>query len=84
VVAIVTTTDAERPADDVLAYATDPTSTLATRDPALVADARAAGRLWDVDTGHDLMITEPAAVTAALRQAAGAPVGGGEGRGFVA
>jgi hypothetical protein len=24
--------------------------------------ARDAGRLWDIDTGHDLMITEPQAV----------------------
>ena len=38
------------------------TSTLATRDPARLAPARDAGRLWDVDTGHDLMITEPQAV----------------------
>ena len=35
------------------------TSTLATRDPARLAAAAAAGRLWDIDTGHDLMITEP-------------------------
>ncbi|CUU55088.1 Pimeloyl-ACP methyl ester carboxylesterase [Parafrankia irregularis] len=42
------------------------TSTLATRDPELTAKARAAGRLWDIDTGHDLMITEPRAVTDAL------------------
>ena len=35
------------------------TSTLATRDPELMEDARRRGRLWDVDTGHDLMITEP-------------------------
>ena len=30
-----------------------------TRDPDLIATARAAGRLWHIDTGHDLMITEP-------------------------
>ena len=42
------------------------TSTLATRDPELVAKARAEGRLWDIDTGHDLMISEPDAVTDAL------------------
>lgn len=42
------------------------TSTLATRDPVLVGKARAAGRLWDIDTGHDLMITEPRAVADAL------------------
>lgn len=38
------------------------TSTLSSRDPELVAKTRAEGRLWDVDTGHDLMITEPEAV----------------------
>lgn len=42
------------------------TSTLATRDPGLMQDARDKGRLWDIDTGHDLMITEPARVTEAL------------------
>ena len=42
------------------------TATLATRDPGLVDEARAAGRLWDIDTGHDLMITEPQQVTDAL------------------
>ena len=46
------------------------TSTLATRDPELIEDARAGGRLWDIDTGHDLMITEPAAVAEALLQVA--------------
>jgi len=35
------------------------TSTLTTRDLGPVEAARAAGRLWDIDTGHDLMITEP-------------------------
>ncbi|GAA3193651.1 alpha/beta hydrolase [Actinocorallia longicatena] len=49
------------------------TSTLATRDPALVAEARTAGRLWDIDTGHDLMITEAAAVAEALLEVAAAP-----------
>jgi pimeloyl-ACP methyl ester carboxylesterase len=42
------------------------TSTLATRDPELMEKARAAGRLWEIDTAHDLMITEPAAVADAL------------------
>ncbi len=46
------------------------TSTLATRDPALMTQARAEGRLWDIDTGHDLMITEPEKVTHALVQVA--------------
>jgi hypothetical protein len=31
-----------------------------------LAKARANGRLWDIDTGHDLMITEPQAVAACL------------------
>ncbi len=46
------------------------TSTLATRDPELMAKARADGRLWAIDTAHDLMITEPEAVTRALLEAA--------------
>jgi pimeloyl-ACP methyl ester carboxylesterase len=46
------------------------TSTLATRDRQLVREARAEGRLWDIDTGHDLMITEPQRVTEALLQIA--------------
>ncbi len=33
--------------------------------------ARAQGRLWDIDTGHDLMISEPGKVTRALVQVAG-------------
>ena len=47
------------------------TSTLATRDGALMDRARREGRLWDIDTGHDLMITEPEKVTRALVQVAG-------------
>ena len=47
-------------------------STLATRDPARIEAARAAGRLWHIDTGHDLMITEPAAVAALLAKVAAA------------
>jgi pimeloyl-ACP methyl ester carboxylesterase len=46
------------------------TSTLATRDPVLMARARAEGRLWDIDTGHDLMITEPRQTVDALLQVA--------------
>jgi pimeloyl-ACP methyl ester carboxylesterase len=46
------------------------TSTLATRDTVLMARARAEGRLWDIDTGHDLMITEPEKVAHALLQVA--------------
>jgi pimeloyl-ACP methyl ester carboxylesterase len=48
------------------------TSTLATRDPDMLDKARANGRLWDIDTGHDLMITEPEAVADALLQVAAA------------
>jgi pimeloyl-ACP methyl ester carboxylesterase len=47
------------------------TSTLATRDPELMGQARADGRLWAIDTGHDLMITEPQQVADALLQIAG-------------
>jgi pimeloyl-ACP methyl ester carboxylesterase len=48
------------------------TSTLATRDPDLMGKARAEGRLWDIDTGHDLMVTEPEATAQALLQVAAA------------
>jgi pimeloyl-ACP methyl ester carboxylesterase len=44
------------------------TSTLATRDKALLDRARSEGRLWDIDTGHDLMITEPEKTAEALLQ----------------
>jgi hypothetical protein len=43
---------------------------LATRDPELMQRARVAGRLWDIDTGHDLMITEPEWVADALLEVA--------------
>jgi hypothetical protein len=46
------------------------TSTLPTRDPALIEPARAEGRLWDIDTGHDLMITEPDFVAGGLEEVA--------------
>jgi len=42
------------------------TSTVATRAPGLIEEARTAGRLWEIETGHDLMITEPRAVADAL------------------
>jgi pimeloyl-ACP methyl ester carboxylesterase len=41
------------------------TQTLPTRDVEALK-ARSEGRLWDVDTGHDLMISEPAAVAELL------------------
>jgi pimeloyl-ACP methyl ester carboxylesterase len=45
------------------------TSTLATRDvPALKASSN--GRVWDVDTGHDLMISEPEKVAELLLRVA--------------
>ena len=46
------------------------TSTLATRDPELMARARAEGCLWDINTGHDLMLTEPERTADALLQVA--------------
>jgi hypothetical protein len=45
-------------------------STLLTRDRELMSRARDEGRLWEIDTGHDLMITEPAQVTSALLEIA--------------
>ncbi len=45
-------------------------STLPTRDRSLMEEARAQGRLWQIDTGHDLMITEPALTADALLQVA--------------
>jgi hypothetical protein len=45
------------------------TSTLPGRDvPAL--KAASGGRVWDIDTGHDLMITEPEAVAELLLRVA--------------
>jgi hypothetical protein len=35
-----------------------------------MARAKAEGRLWDIDTGHDLMITEPEKTAEALLQVA--------------
>jgi pimeloyl-ACP methyl ester carboxylesterase len=48
------------------------TSTLAVKDPEFIAQARAAGRLWEIDTGHDLMITEPEFVAKTLLEIAAA------------
>lgn len=42
------------------------TSTLRARPPERMKQAHAAGRVWDIDTGHDLMISEPEAVTELL------------------
>jgi pimeloyl-ACP methyl ester carboxylesterase len=46
------------------------TSTLPTRDRDQMARAKTEGRLWDIDTGHDLMITEPVQTAEALLQVA--------------
>jgi pimeloyl-ACP methyl ester carboxylesterase len=43
---------------------------LLSRDPGIIEPARAEGRLWTIDTGHDLMITEPAFVADALMEIA--------------
>ena len=45
-------------------------STLATRDTVQMEKARAEGHLWEIDTGHDLMITEPERVAEALIEVA--------------
>jgi pimeloyl-ACP methyl ester carboxylesterase len=47
-------------------------STLASRDTRLIEQARAEGRMWHIDTGHDLMITEPEFVAGALIEIAAA------------
>jgi len=44
--------------------------TVPTRDPALIGTARAEGRLSEIDTGHDLMITEPEQTAKALLEVA--------------
>jgi len=45
-------------------------STIPGRDPGLLAKARAEGRLWVIDTGHDLMMTEPRQTADALLEIA--------------
>lgn len=45
-------------------------STLEGRDQELMNAARSEDRLWMIDTGHDLMITEPQAVADALEEIA--------------
>jgi pimeloyl-ACP methyl ester carboxylesterase len=42
------------------------TATLPGRDQDLIAKARAEHRFWDIDSGHDLMITEPETVARLL------------------
>ena len=46
-------------------------ATVATRDPEMIERAKAEGRFWEIDTGHDLMVTEPDFVADALQQVAG-------------
>lgn len=43
---------------------------LISRDPRIIEPARAEGRLWTIDTGHDLMITEPGFVATTLAEIA--------------
>jgi pimeloyl-ACP methyl ester carboxylesterase len=45
-------------------------STVLTRDVAMIEKAQSEGRFWSINTGHDLMITEPDLVTEALLQVA--------------
>lgn len=40
--------------------------TVPTRDGEMIDRARLEGRLWEIDTGHDLMIIEPDLVSQAL------------------
>jgi len=51
------------------------TSTAKERDMALL-NQRAQGRVWDIDTGHDLMITEPDWVAEKLMKVAKSMAGG--------
>jgi hypothetical protein len=46
------------------------TSTIPSRGAEQIEKARADRRLWDIDTGHDLMITEPRKVADALEEIA--------------
>jgi len=46
------------------------TSTIPTRNRTIMERARSTGRLWAIDTGHDLMITAPTAVADALLEIA--------------
>jgi pimeloyl-ACP methyl ester carboxylesterase len=46
------------------------TSTMRMRDPGRMKRAVAADRVWEIDTGHDLMITEPQAVAEMLLRVA--------------
>ncbi len=50
-------------------------STLLSRDQKLINRARAEGRLWSIDTGHDLMITEPEFVARSLIEVGEDPLG---------
>ncbi|MEU4898807.1 alpha/beta fold hydrolase [Streptomyces sp. NPDC044780] len=43
-------------------------------DQDLIAKARAEGRFWEIDSGHDLMISEPEAVAGLLTEIASAAV----------
>ncbi|GAA2616406.1 alpha/beta hydrolase [Streptomyces axinellae] len=47
---------------------------LGVHDGELLAASRAEGRFWEIDSGHDLMISEPDAVTGLLTEIAAAAV----------
>ncbi|WNE94501.1 alpha/beta fold hydrolase [Streptomyces luomodiensis] len=47
---------------------------LGIHDQDLIAKARAEGRFWEIDSGHDLMISEPEAVAGLLAEIASAAV----------
>ncbi|MGW7517486.1 alpha/beta fold hydrolase [Streptomyces sp. NPDC054796] len=47
---------------------------LGIHDEELMAKARAEGRFWEIDSGHDLMISEPGAVSGLLTEIASAAV----------
>jgi len=48
----------------------DCVETLARRDPEITRRAKQADRCWEIETGHDLMITEPRAVADILLEIA--------------
>lgn len=51
----------------------DCVETLARRDPEITRRAKQADRCWEIDTGHDLMISEPRATAEMLLKIAAEP-----------
>jgi pimeloyl-ACP methyl ester carboxylesterase len=60
--------------------AIDCTESLARRDPVMFARARESDRCWEIDTGHDLMISEPERTATMLLRVAADPAGKSGGR----